>query len=246
MRCEPGWQGDVHMHPFWEILLVCAGSGAWRHGKRTAPLSEGDLILIGPEQRHAFAASPTSTLTLFYAGFAFTPDRAVTVDVPGPLSGVAGLSAIRDEVRLIAEVLTARGDGLAYATRRRLFHALTRLVDTVAAPDNNADALTREQALVEKAKRFMEEHLRRPLTVRDVARVFYLSPHYFADLFRQSAGMTVKQYHETVRLREAALLLRDRTRSITEISHALGYSSVHYFSRRFKRYYKVSPSAFRE
>jgi AraC-like DNA-binding protein len=233
------------MHPFWEILLICAGSGSWRHGNRTASIAKNDLLLIGPEQQHQFAASQSSGVTICYAGFTFTPDDGIAVDVPANLAGIAGIAGIRNELRAIADSLAGSGNSIRYGTRRRLFHVLGQLVEAITAVDDDRDAPTREQVLVERAMRFMEQHVHRPLSVSDVAEVFYLSPHYFADLFRQFTGTTVKQYHETVRLRKAALLLRDRTRSITEISRALGYSSVHYFSRRFKRHYKVAPSVFR-
>lgn len=47
------------------------------------------------------------------------------------------------------------------------------------------------------------------------------------------------------RMSAAAILLNDKSKSITEIAAELGYSSASYFCDAFKKYYKMSPSSFR-
>ncbi|MBO5026016.1 MAG: helix-turn-helix domain-containing protein [Bacteroidaceae bacterium] len=48
----------------------------------------------------------------------------------------------------------------------------------------------------------------------------------------------------TIRLRCAAELLREGRMNITEISYAMGFSSVSYFSRCFRAMFGVPPTRF--
>ncbi|MBQ8932249.1 MAG: helix-turn-helix domain-containing protein [Ruminiclostridium sp.] len=49
-----------------------------------------------------------------------------------------------------------------------------------------------------------------------------------------------------IRLTEAARLLRSTLLPINEIARRVGYEDSLYFSKRFSRRYKTSPSAFRK
>ena len=240
-----GLKGETHSHPFWEILLVYSGSGNWRHERLSTDIGEGDVILIAPGMRHQFNASAASDLELFYTGFTFEPNVDPNIDDGGPAAGLAAAPALRKELRSMARDIHGLDGNLRADMRRRLFDTLGRLTTSIQVLSDDNRAPSRESMLVEKAKRVIEENLSHTLAVQDVASVFYLCPHYFADLFKRSTGMTVKEYHETVRLQRATVLLHDPLRTVTQVAQELGYSSVHYFSRRFKHYFGMSPSTFR-
>ena len=65
-------------------------------------------------------------------------------------------------------------------------------------------------------------------------------------LIRQKHNCSCKQLVNKIRLTEAARLLRETDRNITEIAIALGFSSSAYFFQVFKRAYNISPSDFRK
>ena len=59
-------------------------------------------------------------------------------------------------------------------------------------------------------------------------------------------GIGVGDYISTVRLRKAALLIRETSDSMTKIAYQVGYSTPAYFSTAFKNQFGVSPSDYRE
>lgn len=60
--------------------------------------------------------------------------------------------------------------------------------------------------------------------------------------FKMIYGETIISYVNRLRVKEAKRLLREGELNLTQIAEKIGYSSVHYFSRIFKQYEKVSPS----
>ena len=65
-------------------------------------------------------------------------------------------------------------------------------------------------------------------------------------LFKKYMNMTINDYVIELRMKHAAYLLRDTYMNVNEAADYLGFSSVSYFSRVFKKYYGVSPSEYSE
>jgi AraC-like DNA-binding protein len=62
--------------------------------------------------------------------------------------------------------------------------------------------------------------------------------------FREAFDTTILNYINELRIREAKEYLSRGESSITEISDALGFTSVHYFCRLFKQYTNQSPTEY--
>ena len=65
-------------------------------------------------------------------------------------------------------------------------------------------------------------------------------------LFKQETGMTMKNYINDVRIREAKRMLSDGYAKIYEISEACGYQTSQYFSRVFQKKFGVLPGEYRK
>ena len=72
-----------------------------------------------------------------------------------------------------------------------------------------------------------------------------MSPHYFAELFRQSTGYAPHQYVIRQRIERAAQCLRDAGRSVIEAGLDAGFQNPSHFARVFRQLVGVSPSRFR-
>ena len=77
------------------------------------------------------------------------------------------------------------------------------------------------------------------------ARSAWVSPSYFRRSFKAAFGETPHQYLTSRRLERAKALLRAGDLSVTEVCHAVGFSSLGSFSSQFRRVVGESPSAYR-
>lgn len=72
-----------------------------------------------------------------------------------------------------------------------------------------------------------------------------LSQRQTQRLLLEYYGNTFQQKKTEARMSAAAIFLGDKSRSVTSVAEALGYSSPEHFAAEFKKYYGVSPRAFR-
>ena len=68
---------------------------------------------------------------------------------------------------------------------------------------------------------------------------------YFCRIFKSAIGATFTEYLNFVRICKAEKKLATTSESILEISAEVGFSSVSYFNKIFKKYKNCSPSAYR-
>ena len=84
------------------------------------------------------------------------------------------------------------------------------------------------------------------IPMQNVAKACGLSVPVFYRLFRQETGMTPRNYHENIKLREAARLMRETSMTIGEIASEVNMYDQFYLSKRFKKIYSVSPALYRK
>jgi AraC-like DNA-binding protein len=59
---------------------------------------------------------------------------------------------------------------------------------------------------------------------------------YIQNVFKEITGRSVMEYYKITKLEKAKDLIREGDYTFTEISSTLNYSSLHYFSKIFKKY----------
>jgi len=73
-----------------------------------------------------------------------------------------------------------------------------------------------------------------------------LKKSQFHRLFLEVTGLPPRAYCLRNQMKQAVTELLESRKSISDIAESLGFPSIHYFSRRFKAYYGISPKAYRE
>lgn len=122
---------------------------------------------------------------------------------------------------------------------QRLFLLLSSLAVSAQGFSNNL-------TLSDRICRYLSDNIGVPFSSENIEKRFYLSYKYMAHLFKKEKGVTMQQYHNSVRMDEACRLLCSTLMSIGEIADKLGFSDVLYFSRCFRNYTGKSPSAYRK
>lgn len=122
---------------------------------------------------------------------------------------------------------------------QRLFLLLSSLAVNTQGFSNNL-------TLSDRICRYLSDNISVPFSSENIEKRFYLSYKYMSHLFKKEKGVTMQQYHNSVRMDEACRLLCSTLMSIGEIADKLGFSDVLYFSRCFRNYTGKSPSAYRK
>ncbi|HTG71174.1 MAG TPA: helix-turn-helix domain-containing protein [Candidatus Udaeobacter sp.] len=112
---------------------------------------------------------------------------------------------------------------------------------------NRIHALQENLSLVEKVKRFINEHIgEQSLTREEVANFVYLNPDYLNRVFKKEEGMSISDYVQLQRIEYAKQLLTRSEYSVSDIAVQSGYSNLSYFSTLFKKMTGMNPGDYRK
>jgi YesN/AraC family two-component response regulator len=93
---------------------------------------------------------------------------------------------------------------------------------------------------------YVSEHFCEDISLDDLSNRFFISKYYLSRSFREVTGVGIREYVNTLRVQKAQNLLSDTNMSVSEISERLGFESITYFERIFKRFQSISPVQFRK
>ena len=93
---------------------------------------------------------------------------------------------------------------------------------------------------------YLGEHFTERLSLTEVAAHFGLSPQYFSTFFKENFGRTFTQHVNSLRIEQAARLLRETDLPVMEVGFSVGFDNFSYFIKRFRSVYGVSPSHYRK
>jgi AraC-like DNA-binding protein len=103
----------------------------------------------------------------------------------------------------------------------------------------------RDRQRATRAALFLEANAHTAIALDDLAQHAQLSPFHLLRLFSRVLGVSPHQYLVRTRLRQAARLLTERERSVTDIAYQVGFGDLSNFVRTFTRAAGVSPGQFR-
>ena len=95
------------------------------------------------------------------------------------------------------------------------------------------------------AKRFIEEHFIKTLTLETIAYQANISPSYLMALFHLQIGLAPLKYQQNLRMSYAQRLLRNPYITVKEAGRQCGYEDANYFARLFGRQFHHSPAFYR-
>jgi Transcriptional regulator containing an amidase domain and an AraC-type DNA-binding HTH domain len=88
---------------------------------------------------------------------------------------------------------------------------------------------------------YMQAHYTQPLTLDTLTLQFNYSRSRLSHLFQQELRLSFTAYLATLRCRHAAILLRERELTVTDIAMASGFESLRTFYRAFEKEYRQTP-----
>ena len=92
---------------------------------------------------------------------------------------------------------------------------------------------------------YINKNYNEDITLNKASAMLNFDRSYFCRLFKRATGASFTEYLNFVRVSNAEKLLTKTRKSILEISKAVGFTSVSYFNRVFKKYKSCSPRYYR-
>jgi two-component system response regulator YesN len=102
------------------------------------------------------------------------------------------------------------------------------------------------QINIYKIEEYLRENFKRNLTIKEIAKNFYLHPAYLGQLFLKKFGISFNEYLHKVRIEEAMRMMDAATMKTYEIAMEVGYNNYHNFLQNFEKYAGAKPAEYRK
>lgn len=103
----------------------------------------------------------------------------------------------------------------------------------------------KQEYLVEKLKKYIEDHLDGDLSRKELAKIAYLSEDYLSKIFSAETGSSIPNYVTGQRILRAQRYLRETDMTVSQIGMKVGYSNFSYFSKNFRDITGKTPNEYR-
>lgn len=241
---EPGLRMDAYRSGRMSCGMVCARSGeaeySFRSG-RVLRLKAGDVAFIPASSAYLTRVADGAAFDHFTVNFLADPEalgllanEEISTICPGEFA------AFRTRFDEIARVWGRKQAGYRMQARALLLALLCAFI--LEHAEARADAAARAETL--PAKRFMDEHFDRPITLEFLAALCRMSRTHFRRLFRAGYGASPIAYLIGVRVEKARDLLLMRAHTLDEIAQLTGHGSTSYFIRVFRKETGMTPGQF--
>ena len=94
--------------------------------------------------------------------------------------------------------------------------------------------------------KYVENNYADKISIADIADVAGFSESHFMRYFKETMGTSFVDYLKDYRLTMAARLLQSSDSSVLSISGEVGFESLSYFNRAFKKHYGMTPLQYRK
>ena len=251
-------------HPFWEFLYVDKGEVDVVGGDRHYVLKKGQIIFHKPGEFHKLWANGEVAPNLVVAAFEcespamrFFEEKVLNA---GDVERECMASIVSEAEAAFASPLNdpdtkrmQRREDVPFAAEqmirldleRMLIHLQRSVVEH--QPVRQPGSLIREKNqrdFMDKVTGYLETNITRRLSLEDVCRENLVGRSYLQKIFRERTGGGVMEYFGRQKIEAAKQMIRQNRNNFTEISAMLGYTSIHYFSRHFKKVTGMTPSEY--
>ena len=269
----PGWQVLRHKD-FLSLYFVMSGRGTHIVGDQRYAICRGDVYLLGVGATHRFvdchdlaattihfspALFDEETLEALLATPGFQPllvETAAQENAYGDAAGarwlhlgpdtLSGVAADLDEIMREANSSGPVRKVLVRALMLRLMIQLSRLYEAYSTANGLAPSRrSLNENSVATAVRFIDENFASVLRVNEIAKMAYLSPDHFTEVFSNVMGRTPRDYIRHVRLEHAKARLQNSNLPITQVALECGLSDHAHLARVFRASVGLTPSQYR-
>src|SRR5579859_3357862 len=244
-RCTagPAEKPFTEVHRSYSVSYVRKGSFGYRTRGQTFELVAGS-VLVGKAGDEFMCTHDHHVCGDECLAFHLQPEAAEALGLEDWRSG--GLPPL-PELMVIGELAQAAAEGRSDVGLDELGWLFpARFAQSVSGQKQPAmQAGSRDRRRAVEAALWLDAHSGQPVDLDGAAKQAGLSPFHFLRLFAKVVGVTPHQYLVRLRLRHAARLLADDTRSITDVALDVGFADLSNFVRTFHRAAGVSPRAFR-
>jgi AraC-like DNA-binding protein len=256
------FQGEKH--DFWEFLYVDKGEVEVLAGTNGYKLKQGDIIFHKPNEFHSVWANKKSAPNLIVICFdcksksmVFLENKILSLgDNERNLLGIIlkeGFNAFCPPFDEPTYNALIKKDNPFFGCEQLIKIHLELLLINIIREYHHTEGQKRlstsakersEEDIIKRITNYLQENITENITLSQVCNFSKMGRSQLVNMFKEKTGLGVIEYFKNLKIQESKKMIREEAYNITEISEILGYSSIHAFSRHFKKATGMYPTQY--
>ncbi|MDR3207390.1 MAG: AraC family transcriptional regulator [Oscillospiraceae bacterium] len=237
-KTTPSWHMARNNLDAIDLSLITDGKAWYTIGRKTYEVDRGDLICIPRNVERSADTCPGDLMQCYDVNFKLTGLDGAEQTLPfPPVSRLKLYPDILDLYQKLNVAYLEKRPGGPLRVRALLMLILHRYFELLTYKD-----IQPTDPRIRNVMRYISEHFAENITLDDLARYARLQKAYLGVLFKESVGMSIRQYITEARITHAAGLLKNGGCTVRDASAACGFVDASYFSRVFHRVKGYPPS----
>jgi AraC-like DNA-binding protein len=251
----PFFEFKWHYHPEYELTYIVKGNGYRIVGNTYENYTDGDLVLLGPNLPHT------------WTGKAIENENFEAIVIQFSKEFIGAFLGF-DEAQLIKTLFENSNRGISFEANSKwvesikslteldgmdkimrlisVLHELSQTNYKLIAPNTFHTIVSKKSELrINEVCLFIQKNFNSAISLKQVANQIYLTESNFCKFFKKATGKTYSDYLNEIRINEAARLLLQTDKTISQISFECGFETLSYFNRVFLKKKSQTPSVFR-
>lgn len=247
-------------HDFWELVYADKGDVTVFADDKSFVLEQGNVIFHKPNEWHNVRANGVDAANITIITFA-SPSKAMS------FFENKILSVGQKQKELLSKIVSEYTNAFKTPLNDPYTTHLERRSDAAVASEqliklflceflilflrNNPSGRQRtvrsihsSDATLNLLINYMEQNITKTVTLKELMEYSGTNRTAIENIFRENLGKGAVEYFLILKIELAKKYLREDNYNITQISEILGYSSIHYFSRQFKKITGMTPTEY--
>lgn len=231
-------------HSYWELTYVDKGELLTTIDGVSYHLKQGDLIFYAPMQFHTQSTFEKISSSYLTINFKMNFNHA-------DLLCNKIFSLKRDSYFIVTKLIEELSNDNLYSNDLSLCYLKQLIIQMLRLDNSHFHSKptthmqqTYENELLNDILLYIDNNIYEKISVSTLCEHFCISTSMLHSLFRKNMNNTAKNYINELKLSKSKELIRNSTHTLSEISEMLGFSSIHYFSKKFKLYFNISPTEY--
>jgi len=231
----------------YQIRYVTEGEGTYEDATGEYFVGSGTLIIIKPGVVHKYAPSPDTGWVENYLELNWPLAELILDKVLSchnkPVFDIGIKEDIIEAYHQIIELSNQEDQQI----QQHITGIVLKLLGVILTTNEQCDgSLERLESIIHQTCFFVKRNVDKNIDFKKIAFDNNLGYEHFRKIFKQIIGIPPGQYHLQLKIDAARKMLLSTNKSVKEISYDLGFESVYYFCRLFKKKMGITPSQARE
>ncbi len=247
-------------HNFWEFVYVDKGEVTVVADDKKYILNQGSSIFHKPNEWHNIFANGVIAPNIAIITFESDSDAMKFFENKIIFVG-------QEQKKLISKIVTEYTNGFSsplndpytnrlirhkepvFASEQMLkIHLCELLISFIRSNSINSQKtmlnINQDNSIMNLLLNYMNENISKKIKLQELIRYSGTNRTTIENIFRENFGVGAIDYFIMLKIEYAKKHLRENNYNITQISEILGYSSIHYFSRQFKKTTGMTPTEY--